>query len=72
MLTDRDERALLTATENRIAEPLRVRAALAAVGRLLRRERESVSCHPTAARTNSPATSPAASPQRQRTAPLPR
>ncbi|MFE4636620.1 hypothetical protein ACFRJ1_25020 [Streptomyces sp. NPDC056773] len=55
-LTDRDERDLLTAAENRIAEPLRVGAALAAVlaaarpavRRLLRRERESVTCHPTA------------------------
>lgn len=71
MLTDRDERALLTATENRIAEPLRVRAALAAVGRLLRRERESVSCHPTAAHTSSPSTASSTSPRR-RTAPLPR
>lgn len=63
MLTDRDERALLTATENRIAEPLRVGAALAAVRRLLRRERESVTCHATQA-------TPAH--QRQPTAPLPR
>ncbi|MFZ3493703.1 hypothetical protein ACODT5_10840 [Streptomyces sp. 5.8] len=37
-LTDRDERALLAAAENRIARPLRVGAALAAVRRLLRRE----------------------------------
>ncbi|MFF3210106.1 hypothetical protein ACFYYB_05550 [Streptomyces sp. NPDC002886] len=48
-LTDRDERALLAAAENRIAEPLRLGPALAAVRRLLRRERESVTCHPTAA-----------------------
>lgn len=46
-LTDRDERALLIAAENRVAEPLRVGAAL---GRLLRRARgslkgrESLSC----------------------------
>lgn len=47
MLTDRDERALLAAAENRIAEPVRVRDALAAVRRLLRRERESLAWHPT-------------------------
>ncbi|MFD3330230.1 hypothetical protein [Streptomyces sp. NPDC058701] len=35
MLTDRDERALLTAGENRISEPLRIGAALAAVRRVL-------------------------------------
>lgn len=55
MLTDRDERALLSATENRVADPLRLAtatgAALAAVRRLLRRERESVACHPTPPRT---------------------
>lgn len=51
MFTDRDERALLAAAENRIAEPVRVRDALAAARRLLRRERESVTCHPTAARS---------------------
>lgn len=49
MLTDRDERALLAAAENRIAEPVRVKDALAAVRRLLGRERESLTCHPTAA-----------------------
>ncbi|WP_327303524.1 hypothetical protein OG730_07825 [Streptomyces sp. NBC_01298] len=48
-LTDRDERALLAAAENRIADPLRLGPALAAVRRLLWRERESVTCHPTAA-----------------------
>lgn len=37
MLTDRDERALLTAGENRISEPLRIGAALAAVRRALAR-----------------------------------
>ncbi|MBT2479536.1 hypothetical protein [Streptomyces sp. ISL-94] len=56
MLTDRDERALLAAAENRISEPLRIGAALAAVRRVLTRrppvpvpvqERESVACHPT-------------------------
>ncbi|MET9853491.1 hypothetical protein ABZY57_11145 [Streptomyces sp. NPDC006450] len=72
-LTDRDERALLTAAENRIAEPLRVGAALAAVRRLLRRERESVTCHPTAAHQTSTGTvSSTNSPRRQPTAPLPR
>ncbi|MFB6565161.1 MULTISPECIES: hypothetical protein [unclassified Streptomyces] len=54
MLTDRDERVLLAATENRIARPLRIGAALASVRRaLLRRspdrtqQRESVTCQPT-------------------------
>ncbi|WP_328928520.1 hypothetical protein OG429_30880 [Streptomyces sp. NBC_00190] len=56
MLTDRDERALLAAAENRISEPLRIGAALAAVRGALTRgrrpvapaqERESVACHPT-------------------------
>ncbi|WP_158820764.1 MULTISPECIES: hypothetical protein [unclassified Streptomyces] len=54
MLTDRDERALLSAAENRIARPLRIGAAVAAVRRTLERrprgraqERESVACHPT-------------------------
>ncbi|MGW6984366.1 hypothetical protein ACWGE1_33790 [Streptomyces sp. NPDC054932] len=54
MLTDRDERALLAATENRIARPLRIGAALASVRRSLARrspgfaqERESVACQPT-------------------------
>ncbi|MCJ1679996.1 hypothetical protein MTF65_22145 [Streptomyces sp. APSN-46.1] len=37
MLTDRDERALLAAAENRISEPLRIGAALAAVRRALAR-----------------------------------
>ncbi|GGZ55936.1 hypothetical protein GCM10010371_14290 [Streptomyces subrutilus] len=53
MLTDRDERALLASAENRIAAPLRVGVALAAVRRALTRlrpaggeARESVSCHP--------------------------
>lgn len=68
MLTDRDERALLTATENRITEPLRIGAALAAVRRFLRPERESVTCHPTAAHPT--ITSLDHGPQR--TAPLPR
>ncbi|WP_314252197.1 hypothetical protein [Streptomyces sp. DSM 40907] len=54
MLTDRDERALLAAAENRIARPLRIGAALASVRRTLARrsqartqQRESVACHPT-------------------------
>lgn len=53
MLTDRDERALLAAAENRISEPLRMGAALASVRRSLTRrprvsvqERESVACQP--------------------------
>ncbi|MFE2285387.1 hypothetical protein ACFXDJ_14575 [Streptomyces sp. NPDC059443] len=63
MLTDRDERALLAAAENRIAEPVRVGAVLAAVRRLVRRERieprelrerESVTCHATPAHTTTP------------------
>ncbi|WP_326587146.1 hypothetical protein [Streptomyces sp. NBC_01294] len=56
MLTDRDERALLSATENRISRPLRIGAALASVRRTLGRhsrdraqERESVACQPTPA-----------------------
>ncbi|MFI5761249.1 hypothetical protein [Streptomyces sp. NPDC051563] len=67
-LTDRDERALLAAAENRIAEPLRVGAALAAVRRLLRRERESVTCHATAAHPTSTTTSS----RRRPAPPLPR
>ncbi|MFJ9940438.1 hypothetical protein [Streptomyces erythrochromogenes] len=54
MLTDRDERALLAAAENRISRPLRIGAALASVRRALARRsqermqgRESVACHPT-------------------------
>ncbi|MGW7330546.1 hypothetical protein ACWGIU_18525 [Streptomyces sp. NPDC054840] len=53
MMTDRDERALLAATETRIARPLRIGAALASVRRALARRsdapaqgRESVACHP--------------------------
>ncbi len=69
-LTDRDERALLAAAENRIARPLRVGAALAAVRRLLRRERESVTCHATRATTAHQTGT--GSPRRQPTAPLPR
>ncbi|MEU3406163.1 hypothetical protein ABZ766_19795 [Streptomyces sp. NPDC006670] len=50
--TDRDERALLAAAENRISEPLRIGAALASVRRLLARHspvratgaRESLPC----------------------------
>lgn len=56
MLTDRDERALLAAAENRVSRPLRIGAALARVRRAFARrpqdrdrarERESVACHPT-------------------------
>ncbi|MFD3543880.1 hypothetical protein ACFWUQ_30865 [Streptomyces sp. NPDC058662] len=56
MLTDREERALLTATENRIAEPLRIGAALASLRRALTsgrrtaaraQERESALCQST-------------------------
>lgn len=70
MLTDRDERALIAAAENRITDPLRAGAALAAVRRLLRRERESGTWHPTTARTSSTAPGPAPGPRQ--TAPLPR
>ncbi|WP_327417383.1 hypothetical protein [Streptomyces sp. NBC_01233] len=54
MLTDRDERALLAAAENRISRPVRVGAVLDSVRRTLARrsrdgvqERESVTCQPT-------------------------
>lgn len=54
MLTDRDERALLAATESRISRPLRIGAVLASVRRILEprsrgrvQERESVACQPT-------------------------
>ncbi|GGS07306.1 hypothetical protein Snoj_10710 [Streptomyces nojiriensis] len=54
MLTDRDERVLLAAAENRIARPLRIGAVLASVRRALARrspdraqQRESVTCQPT-------------------------
>ncbi|MFD3694592.1 hypothetical protein ACFWUZ_00250 [Streptomyces sp. NPDC058646] len=57
MLTDRDERALLAAAENRVCAPLRIGPALAAVRRNLfpwtrgpLKERESVACRPTPAR----------------------
>ncbi|MEU7550830.1 hypothetical protein AB0B01_00470 [Streptomyces sp. NPDC044571] len=59
-LTDRDERALVAAAENRIAQPLPIGAALTAVRRVLARRprsaaqgRESLSCQPpqTTART---------------------
>lgn len=53
-LTDREERALASAVENRISAPLRLGAALAAVRRLLARRapaaaqgRESLPCLPT-------------------------
>ncbi|MEV6581833.1 hypothetical protein AB0M92_27135 [Streptomyces sp. NPDC051582] len=56
-LTDRDERALAAAAENRISEPLRLGPALAAVRRLLerrprtaRQERESLTCLPSRTR----------------------
>ncbi len=59
MLTDRDERALLAATENRISRPLRIGAVVTSVRRTLEQrsrdrrsrdrvqERESVACQPT-------------------------
>ncbi|MEW2135222.1 hypothetical protein AB0892_01210 [Streptomyces sp. NPDC005409] len=64
MLTDRDERALASAAENRISRPLRIGAALASVRRTLARrspqgvqERESVACQPqTTPTTPSPPT----------------
>ncbi|MBT2407014.1 MULTISPECIES: hypothetical protein [unclassified Streptomyces] len=64
-LTDRDERALVAATENRISEPLRIGAALAAVRRTLARRparsaqgRESVACQPTHTRQTTPPPTP--------------
>lgn len=58
VLTDRDERALLLRAENRISRPLRIGAALAAVGALLARrprgggeERESLPCQQKQSRT---------------------
>ncbi|EFL18475.1 hypothetical protein [Streptomyces sp. C] len=64
--TDRDERALAAAAENRIAEPLRIGAALASVRRLLaglppvrgKGRRESLTCQ----QSNTPAKSSPASP----------
>ncbi|MEW1636534.1 hypothetical protein AB0469_20940 [Streptomyces sp. NPDC093801] len=62
-LTDRDERALLAAAENRISEPLRIGAALASVRHLLarrsparRKARESLACQ----QPNTPAPRPLA------------
>ncbi|MFD9303922.1 hypothetical protein ACFWCB_14945 [Streptomyces sp. NPDC060048] len=80
MLTDRDERALVAAAENRITEPLRARAALAAVPgavrgflRGLRRgERESVTWHSTATPAGHGPSSGSANSTRQRATPLPR
>ncbi|MFC9587056.1 hypothetical protein ACFVJ8_30115 [Streptomyces yangpuensis] len=55
MLTDRDERALLAAAENRLSRPLRIGAVLTSVRRAFARrpqdrdrmqERESVACQP--------------------------
>ncbi|MEU6310874.1 hypothetical protein [Streptomyces sp. NPDC047014] len=57
MLTDRDERALLAAAEDRVSPPLGIGAALASVRHALARrtrertqepgrERESVACQP--------------------------
>ncbi|MET9606601.1 hypothetical protein ABZZ17_16225 [Streptomyces sp. NPDC006512] len=59
VFTDRDERAMAAAFENRISEPLRIGAALAAVGRALAgrprraaKARESLPCqHPNASPT---------------------
>lgn len=60
-LTDRDERALAAAVENRICEPLRLGPGLAAVRRLLTRRpratpqgRESLTCQPTQTRPQAP------------------
>ncbi|MEU9027398.1 hypothetical protein AB0D46_07665 [Streptomyces sp. NPDC048383] len=71
-LTDRDERALAAAAENRISEPLRIGAALAAVRRALAgrsyragKARESVSCQ-------QPNTSPTVPPGTAPSRPLPR
>ncbi|WP_158709919.1 hypothetical protein [Streptomyces katrae] len=64
-LTDRDERALAAAVENRISEPLRLGPALASVRRLLTRRprtgpqgRESLTCRPTQTRPQPPALTP--------------
>ncbi|MCX5375032.1 hypothetical protein [Streptomyces sp. NBC_00091] len=62
VFTDRDERALLAAAENRISEPLRIGAALASVRRVLagltpvrvKERRESLTCQ----QSNTPPTSP--------------
>ncbi|MFF5706114.1 hypothetical protein ACFY7H_27075 [Streptomyces sp. NPDC012794] len=59
VFTDRDERALAAAAENRISEPLRIGAALASVRRLLagfppvrgKGRRESLTCQ----QSNTPA-----------------
>ncbi|MET8754434.1 hypothetical protein ABZW32_30720 [Streptomyces sp. NPDC004667] len=66
VLTDRDERALLLRTEDRISRPLRIGAALAAVGALLGRrprgageERESQPCQQKQSRTPAAAAAPA-------------
>ncbi|MEU6865671.1 hypothetical protein ABZ924_20820 [Streptomyces sp. NPDC046876] len=70
LLTDRDERALAAAAENRICEPLRLGAAPAAVRRALRRilvrrppapaeARESLSCQPTHSTQRTQRTRPA-------------
>ncbi|MEV7524159.1 hypothetical protein [Streptomyces sp. NPDC091371] len=65
MLTDRDERALLAAAQNRISEPLRIGAALASVLAALTRrprasghERESVACQPTPTQLPTPLPTP--------------
>ncbi|MFF5443977.1 hypothetical protein [Streptomyces sp. NPDC012888] len=49
MITDRQERALLLAAENRVAEPLRLRNAVDALRTLVRPRgrRESMPCPPT-------------------------
>ncbi|MFD7032290.1 hypothetical protein ACFWAR_30100 [Streptomyces sp. NPDC059917] len=54
MLTDRDERALLLATEERISAPLRLRAALAAVRALLRPTRRGAGGESQACQTPPP------------------
>lgn len=62
MFSDRDERALQAAAENRVCEPLRIGAALASVRDALTRrprplgqERESVTCQPPSALKATPA-----------------
>ncbi|GLV86485.1 hypothetical protein Slala03_61740 [Streptomyces lavendulae subsp. lavendulae] len=75
VLTDRDERALLLRAENRISRPLRIGAALAAVGAFLARrprgaeeERESLPCQQKRKQSRTPAAAPVAAP----TVPQPR
>ncbi|MFI5620951.1 hypothetical protein [Streptomyces sp. NPDC051567] len=78
-LTDRDERALVAAAENRIGVPLRIGAAPAAVRRLLARlarpageRRESVPCRTTPKPTPKAKPKPTTQAQAPAPAPVPR